>query len=247
LAIKSDGTLWSWGRGLYGRLGDSYYNNKSIVQYVSPLETCAIKNPYVNFNKDYIYKKYSLDQNKRTIIYYLTSNRDQVCLSTLNKIISNRNISNKYNILVVSKQFHVYQQNVQNAILKIHNQVSAKTIDFFDYEFIMNNLVYCIVGGISTAIRESLIHKIPVVSVQKGEDFLPSIKKRKPIKLNDYLKNRFGKNIKHSDQFEGIESGPNGDWLKLFDSINKTKYNFEKKRAMWFGNIELSEKIKMLK
>ncbi len=220
---------------------ENYDNHISIpagskISHVSPFEICDIPNSLLTLNDDFIRNKYSLDPNKKTLLYYVSpwasdkSNTQEELI--LNRLLKG-DVSEKYNILLAQKSYSSFS-------LKEHDKFN---IDFFDHDYLMRNEVSYIVGGISTAIRESLINEIPVLSIY--EDQYEILAKRKVIKsLKCHLSGRFRKDISMFDQFEGIESNLSSDWIANLEELQDKIYNYSEKKKMWFGNKSLLNKLK---
>jgi len=209
-------------------------NKSNLIEYVSPFETGDVSNSFLKLNKDFIQNKYSLDPKKKTLLYYISpwasaksSTQEE---KILNKLLNN--ILKEYNVLLLQKPYFSFS-------LKEHEKFN---IDFFDYDYLMRNEVSCIVGGISTAIRESLIYEIPVLCMYRDQF---KINFRKDIKsMTRHLSDRFGINIRMYDQFNGMFANVNSNWVKRFNLIENKKYDYSKKREMWFGNKSLLNKLK---
>ncbi len=216
------------------------------IDFVSPLEQCDIPNPYINLNEDYIVNKYNLDNNKKTILYYFTVNdRNEDLIAK--KFLSDEKLKEKYNLLLADKPysfaFSISTRTRETKNLKdcvLISKYSDIIIDYVDYEWILNNMIYCIIGGISTAIREALVCNVPVLSVSKENitRFLGN-----DIPTHEFLKKRFNKEVSKTDQFEGLETSLNEDWIPYLERIRDQEYDFKIKRNMWCGNISLKDKI----
>jgi len=216
------------------------------VDFISPLETCDISNPYIDIDEDYIVNKYSLDKNKKTIWYYFTTNDENDELIA-KKFISDEKLKEKYNLLLVDKPYQFYpssstRSNFPEKGIRIA-QYSNLIVDHVDYEWIMRNMLYSVIGGISTAIRETLICNVPVLSILKKNSMQYQ---GNTMTFSQFFKQIFDKNIENSDQFEGLEIELNDDWIPCLDKIRDQKYNFEIKRKMWFGDFSLEKRIKKL-
>jgi len=202
----------------------------SMIDYVNPLEICDVENPFVKFEENSIRNKYNLN-NKPIIIYFYPKYDDL----SIGKGLNSEIIQDKYDVLMVNKPYYLKNSN------------DRRIIDFFDYSFIIQNMVFCIIGGLSTAVRESLIYKIPVLNMIDDRSFMP----RKGTTLKNHMKKRFGISFKNSSQFEGksVDFSLKEDfkhWIKLLEEISYSDFNFTQKKDVWFSNLTIEDKIKEL-
>jgi len=219
---------------------------KYNVDFVSPLELCDVPNPYIDIDIDYIYNKYNLDKDKKTILYYFTTNDNNEELIA-KKFLSDNKLKEKYNLLLTDKP---YQFNFSRST-RTHipekgiaiNKYSDFLVDYVDYEWIMRNVIYCVVGGISTVIRETLVCNIPVLSISKE-----NITRYQGVDVptSDFFKKIFNKNISKYSQFEGLEASLEEDWISCLERIRNQEYDFKKKKKIWCGDISLEDKIKKI-
>jgi len=246
--IEKPKMFWFPSRYYNNHYNISFFMNKfgskeviNSIGYVSPIELCDVKNPYITLNKNDLIKKYKIDENKKTFIYYLS--RPYLYKSMdyekdiVDKFLSDK-FKSKYNILFAAKPYNYLKTD--------SNYRDVQIIDFFDYDTVMREIVSGVLGGISTATRESLVFEKPVLSVKTQIIHKKNFpKKRQEITSDGALKQRFPKSgLSNKHQFEGLESLINDDWDKNIEKMFSVKYDFSMKRKIWCGDISLFDKIK---
>lgn len=214
------------------------YNSLNYKQdncdYVQPLEVNK-KNIYEN-NDNFYLDKYQI--SKPLIIYQDTImkpkyhnrlNEHYTDNLLRNKIITNKEINNKFHILISGNPYETKEY--------ISTYIESKNIiDPIDLDYLLNKFCKCLISGISTSIRESLLLEIPVIR--------PKNIKISNKNYDDILRNRFDNKIQSTDEFEGKFININDN---LIDNINfciNKKFNFNTKKNIWFDKKDLFSKIK---
>jgi len=216
---------------------------KYPIDFVKPLEICDIDNNLIDIDvqKKHIIEKYRIDENKPTIFFNMSNSRDtfknddkigntDVCI--FRRLLTDKILSSKFNILISPSPYYYWQSKEQE-------NPDNKIIEHIDYSCIMRSgLVSIIIGGISTCISESLMYKIPVLNI--SPNFIAGVESQ------EHLDRHFGKsNVLVSDRFEGYQADVDDNWIEKINMLinNKEKFDYEKKKKIWFSNNLLGNQI----